>query len=65
MQAELPANKVFRRNGLHDLAIVESPRKQSFDDVALTAMHVCDVPIAVVLQQQTVDVSLLHGNFFS
>lgn len=48
MKAELPVNEVLRLKALHDLAILDSPREQSFDDVALVAMHVCDVPIAVI-----------------
>ena len=48
MKAELPINEVLRLKALHDLAILDSPREQSFDDVALVAMHVCDVPVAVV-----------------
>jgi PAS domain S-box-containing protein len=48
MKAALPANEVLRLKALQDLAILDSPREQSFDDVALTAMHVCDVPIAVI-----------------
>lgn len=48
MRAELPANEALRLKILYDLDILDSPREQSFDDVALAAMHVCDVPIAVV-----------------
>jgi PAS domain S-box-containing protein len=48
MKAELPIDEVLRLKALHDLAILDSPREQSFDDVALVAMHVCDVPIAVI-----------------
>ena len=48
MKADLPINEIQRLKALHDLAILDSPREQSFDDVALVAMHVCDVPVAVV-----------------
>lgn len=48
MKADLPVNETLRLKALHDLAILDSPREQSFDDVALVAMHVCEVPIAVV-----------------
>jgi PAS domain S-box-containing protein len=48
MKAALPLNEVFRIKALHDLAILDSPREQSFDDIAQVAMHMCDVPIAVV-----------------
>lgn len=48
MRAELPINEVLRIKALHDLAILDSPREQSFDDVALVAQHLCDVPVAVV-----------------
>lgn len=48
MRAELPLNEMLRLKALQDLAILDTPREQSFDDVALAAMHVCDVPVAVV-----------------
>lgn len=48
MRAALPVNETLRLKALQDLAILDSPREQSFDDVALTAMYVCEVPIAVV-----------------
>lgn len=48
MRAELPANENLRLKALQDLAILDSPREQSFDDVALAAMHLCNVPIAIV-----------------
>ncbi|GGY81962.1 hypothetical protein GCM10011613_28330 [Cellvibrio zantedeschiae] len=48
MKAELPINESLRLKALQDLAILDSPREQSFDDVALAAMHVCDVPVAVI-----------------
>ncbi|RZA05676.1 MAG: PAS domain S-box protein, partial [Moraxellaceae bacterium] len=48
MQAQLPLNELLRIKALHDLAILDSPREQSFDDVAQVAMQLCDVPIAVV-----------------
>ncbi len=48
MKAKLPANEKSRLNALHDLAILDTEREQSFDDVALVAMQLCDVPIAVV-----------------
>jgi PAS domain S-box-containing protein len=48
MKADLPANENLRLKALHDLAILDSPREQDFDDLALVAMHVCNVPIAIV-----------------
>ncbi|RYY76999.1 MAG: PAS domain S-box protein [Gammaproteobacteria bacterium] len=48
MIAELPDNEILRLKALHDLAILDTPREQSFDDIAQIAMHLCDVPIAVV-----------------
>ena len=48
MKADLPLNEVLRLKALQDLAILDSPREQSFDDIAQVAMHVCNVPIAVV-----------------
>jgi len=48
MKAALPINEILRIKALHDLAILDSPREQSFDDVAQVAMQLCDVPIAVV-----------------
>ena len=48
MIAELPDNEILRLQALHDLAILDTPREQSFDDIAQVAMHLCDVPIAVV-----------------
>lgn len=48
MKAALPTNEVLRIKALHDLAILDSPREQSFDDIAQIALQMCDVPIAVV-----------------
>ena len=48
MKAELPHNETLRMKALHDLAILDSPREQSFDDIAQVAMNLSDVPIAVV-----------------
>lgn len=48
MRAELPVNEIMRIKALHDLAILDSPREQSFDDVAQIAMQLCGMPIAVV-----------------
>jgi PAS domain S-box-containing protein len=48
MKADLPLNEDLRLKALQDLAILDSPREQSFDDIAQVAMHMCDVPIAVV-----------------
>ena len=48
MKAEYPLNEIMRIKALHDLAILDSPRDQNFDDVAQVAMQLCDVPIAVV-----------------
>lgn len=48
MKAALPINEVLRIQALHDLAVLDTPREQNFDDVAQVAMQLCDVPIAVV-----------------
>lgn len=48
MKAQLPGNEALRLKALQNLAILDSPREQSFDDIALAAMHVCKVPVAVV-----------------
>lgn len=48
MKAELPVNESLRIKALHDLAILDTPREQDFDDIAQIAMQMCDVPIAVV-----------------
>ena len=48
MIADLPKNEAMRIKALHDLAILDTPREQSFDDVAHVTMQLCDVPIAVV-----------------
>ncbi len=48
MKAELPINEILRIQALHDLAVLDTPREQSFDDVAQVAMQLCDVPTAVV-----------------
>jgi PAS domain S-box-containing protein len=48
MKADLPINETLRLKALHDLAILDSPREQSFDDIAQVAMQLCKVPIAVV-----------------
>jgi PAS domain S-box-containing protein len=48
MKANLPINETQRLKALHDLAILDSPREQSFDDIAQVAMQLCNVPIAVV-----------------
>ncbi len=48
MKAALPLNEVLRIKALHDLAVLDSPREQSFDDIAQIAMQMCDAPIAVV-----------------
>lgn len=48
MNAELPINEKLRIKALYDLAILDSPREQSFDDITQVAMNLCDVPIAVI-----------------
>jgi PAS domain S-box-containing protein len=48
MIAELPGNELLRLKALRDLAILDTPREQSFDDIVQVATHVCEVPIAVV-----------------
>ncbi|MES2675392.1 MAG: ATP-binding protein [Pseudomonadota bacterium] len=48
MKAALPVNEIIRIKALQDLAILDSSREQSFDDVAQVAMQLCDVPIAIV-----------------
>jgi PAS domain S-box-containing protein len=48
MKAPLPINEAARLKLLHDLGILDTPREQSFDDIAHLAMNICAVPIAVV-----------------
>jgi PAS domain S-box-containing protein len=48
MIAELPVNEILRLKALHDLAVLDTPREQSFDDVAQVAMQLCNTPMAVV-----------------
>jgi len=48
MIAELPVNEILRLKALHDLAVLDTPREQSFDDVAQVAMQLCNTPLAVV-----------------
>jgi len=48
MKADLPTNETLRLKTLHDLAILDSPREQSFDDLAQVAMQLCGMSIAVI-----------------
>jgi PAS domain S-box-containing protein len=48
MKASLPINEAARIKLLHDLGILDTPREQSFDDIAHLAMTICAAPIAVV-----------------
>jgi len=48
MIAELPGNELLRLKALRNLAILDTPPEQSFDDIVQVATHICDVPIAVV-----------------
>lgn len=48
MKADFPTNEILRLKALQDLAILDTAREQSFDDVAQVAMQLCNVPIAVV-----------------
>jgi PAS domain S-box-containing protein len=48
MKAAIPENEDERLRALYQLAILDSPREQSYDDIAQLAMMICDVPIAVV-----------------
>ena len=48
MKANLPIDEALRLKALYDLAILDSPREQSFDDIAQVAMQLCNVPVAVV-----------------
>jgi hypothetical protein len=45
MKASLPINEVARIKLLHDLGILDTPREQSFDDIAHLAMTICAAPI--------------------
>ena len=48
MKALLPKNEDLRLQALYQLAVLDSPREQSFDDIAQLAMMICHLPIAVV-----------------
>ena len=48
MKANLPIDEALRLKALHDFAILDSPREQSFDDIAQVAMQLSNVPVAVV-----------------
>lgn len=48
MKAALPMNEFVRLMHLQSLHILDTPREQSFDDLAQLAMMLCEVPIAVV-----------------
>lgn len=48
MKAALPVNENERLAYLHRLAILDTRREQSFDDIAQLAMTLCGVPIAVI-----------------
>ncbi|HSX84441.1 MAG TPA: PAS domain-containing protein [Cellvibrio sp.] len=48
MKAPLPEHEKRRQLALHRFNILDTPREQSFDDLAQLAMTMCEVPIAVV-----------------
>ena len=48
MKADLPPCEAERLAYLHRLDILDTPREQSFDDIAQLASTICDTPIAVV-----------------
>lgn len=48
MKAALPLNEDIRLRALYELSILDTPREQSYDDIAQLAMMICQVPIAVV-----------------
>lgn len=48
MKADFPRDEDSRLDALYDLAILDSEREQSYDDIAQLALHICQVPIAVV-----------------
>lgn len=48
MKAAIPDNEDLRLKALHDLSIIDSPREQSYDDIAQLAMMICEVPVAVI-----------------
>ena len=48
MKAALPARENERLDYLYHLAILDTPREQSFDDVAQLAGSICATPIAIV-----------------
>lgn len=48
MKAQLPVNEDARLEHLYNLNILDTPREQSFDDIAHLVMMMCEVPIAVV-----------------
>ena len=48
MKAALPRDEAERLSHLHRLEVLDTPREQSFDDLAQLAATLCEVPIAVV-----------------
>ena len=48
MKAALPISEAERLAHLHRLEVLDTPREQSFDDIAQLASTFCEVPIAVV-----------------
>lgn len=48
MKADIPFNEEQRLKALYDLSILDSPREQSYEDMAQMAMMICNVPVAVV-----------------
>ena len=48
MRARLPENELARLKKLYELAILDTDKEQSFDDLTHIAAHICSVPTAVV-----------------
>jgi GAF domain-containing protein len=48
MKAPLPGNETKRLAALKEYRILDTGAEQSYDDIAVLAAHICNVPIAVI-----------------
>ncbi len=48
MIAPLPSNESQRLDALRDLAILDTPQEQGFDDITALAAQICGTPIALI-----------------
>lgn len=48
MKADLPTNEALRLKALQDLAILDTPSEDNFDDLVQLAVNICEVPIGLV-----------------